>query len=186
MENTEGNMGMPGNAMWGNMNWGNTPPYWGWGGNRGAGGIATGGLITGIIGCAAALLTGGFGLYGMNRNGQYGPNGQGPQNDRIAALEAQLAEAREQIAVNTATDISNKELTAALLENAKQAAEIKTLESERRLDRRIDELQTAVVTNAGTIGCVQNNLNKLITIGIPSANVITPPTAAVSTSTAGA
>jgi len=179
MENTE-NMGM-GNAAWGNASWGNTPP-WAWGGNRGAGGIATGGLITGIIGCAAALLTGGFGLYGMNRNNGYGT----PQNDRLAAVEAQLAEAREQIAVNTATDSSTKELTAALIDNAKKGAEIKTLESERRLDRRIDDLQTAVVTNAGTIACVQNNLNKLIQIGIPSANIITPPTATTATSTAGA
>lgn len=74
MENTEGGMGMgPSNAMWGNMNWGNTP-YWGYGpgygyGRGGAGGVATAGLITGIIGSVLGLATGGFGLAGMGRNG---------------------------------------------------------------------------------------------------------------------
>jgi len=184
MEKEESNGGAPSNAMWGNTSWG-MAPYW----NQqkaGASGMDVAALVLGIAGTAFGLMSGGLGLF--NRNGGPNGNGQGGPNvmDRLAAVEAQLAEAREQIAVNTATDNSTKELTAALIDNAKKDAEIKTLESERRLDRRIDDLQTAVVTNAGTIACVQNNLNKLIQIGIPSANIITPPTATTATSTAGA
>ena len=89
MENTENNgMGMPGNAMWGNMNWGNTPPWWNYGpgygyGRGGAGGVATAGLITCIIGSVLGLATGGFGLAGMGRGNGWGANGYGPNGKNL-------------------------------------------------------------------------------------------------------
>lgn len=192
MENTEGGMGMgPSNAMWGNMNWGNTP-YWGWGGNRGgAGGVATAGLITGIIGSVLGLATGGFGLAGMGRNGWgngYGPNGMNGQNlyDQVQALSAELSSVKADVAVNTQSDVDLAEKMKLQIEIAKKDAEIKTLESERRIDREIDNLRVGIVNNTGTIKCVQDNLNSLTQIGIPSANIITPPAAGATTSTAGA
>jgi len=193
MENTEGGMGMgPSNAMWGNMNWGNTP-YWGWGGNRGgAGGVATAGLITGIIGSVLGLATGGFGLAGMGRNGWgngYGPNGMnGGQNlyDQVQALSSELSSVKAAVAVNTQSDVDLAEKMKLQIEIAKKDAEIKTLESERRIDRRIDEVNNQVITNAGILGCVVGKVNDLTQIGIPSANIITPPAAGATTSTAGA
>ena len=191
MENTENGMGMgPSNAMWGNMNWGNTP-YWGWGGNRGgAGGVATAGLITGIIGSVLGLATGGFGLAGMGRNNGWGPNGgmSGGQNlyDQVQALSAELSSVKADVAVNTQRDVDLSEQTKLQIEIATKDAKIQTLESERRIDRRIDELNNQVITNAGILGCVVGKVNDLTQIGIPSANIITPPAAGATTSTAGA
>jgi len=190
MENTENGMGMgPSNAMWGNMNWGNTP-YWGWGGNRGgAGGVATAGLITGIIGSVLGLATGGFGLAGMGRNNGWGPNGMtGGQNlyDQVQALSAELSSVKADVAVNTQRDVGLAEQTKLQIEIATKDAKIQTLESERRIDRRIDELNNQVITNAGVLGCVVGKVNDLTQIGIPSANIITPPAAGATTSTAGA
>lgn len=193
MENTEnGGMGMgPSNAMWGNMNWGNTP-FWGWGGNRGgAGGVATAGLITGIIGSVLGLATGGFGLAGMGRNGWgngYGPNGMNGQNlyDQVQALSAELSSVKADVAVNTQSDVDLAEKMKLQIEIAKKDAEIKTLESERRIDRRMDELNNQIITNRGVLGCVAGKVDSLTQIGIPSANIITPPAAGATTSTAGA
>ena len=196
MENTEnGGMGMgPSNAMWGNMNWGNTP-FWGgypgYGyGRRGAGGVAIAGLITGIIGSVLGLATGGFGLAGMGRNNGWGPNGYGPngQNlyDQVQALSTELSSVKADVAVNTQRDVDLAEQTKLQIEIAKKDAQIATLESERRIDRRIDELNNQVITNAGILGCVAGKVNDLTQIGIPSANIITPPTGTATTSTAGA
>ena len=190
MENTESNgMGMP-IAMWGNMNWGNTPPYWGYG-NRGAGGVATAGLITGIIGSVLGLATGGFGLAGMGRNGWgngYGPNGMNGQNlyDQVQAVSAELSNVKAAVAVNSQADRDLEEKIKLQNELVKKEAEIKTLESERRIDRRIDELNNQVITNRGVLGCVAGKVDDLTQIGIPSANIITPPTGTATTSTAGA
>lgn len=190
MENTENGMGMgPSNAMWGNMNWGNTP-FWGGYGRGGAGGVATAGLITGIIGSVLGLATGGFGLAGMGRNG-WGPNGSGPnggQNlyDQVQALSAELSSVKADVAVNTQRDKDLAEQTKLQIEIATKDAKIQTLESERRIDRRIDELNNQVITNAGILGCVAGKVNDLTQIGIPSANIITPPAAGATTSTAGA
>ena len=145
-------------------------------------GLMRGGApITGVLGTVLgggamllALAAGGMGLFGGGRN----ERGQNIQ-DRLAAVEMATA-------VNTANDQSTQELMAALIDNAKKDAKIEILESERRLDNRIDNLQIAVVNNAGTIKCVQDNLNSLTQIGIPSANIITPPSATTATSTAGA
>lgn len=196
MENVENGNGMmgPSNAMWGNMNWGNTP-FWGYGpgygyGRGGAGGVATAGLITGIIGSVLGLATGGFGLAGMGRNG-WGPNGSGPnggQNlyDQVQALSAELSSVKADVAVNTQRDVDLAEQTKLQIEIATKDAKIQTLESERRIDRRIDELNNQVITNAGVLGCVVGKVNDLTQIGIPSANIITPPAAGATTSTAGA
>lgn len=198
MENVENGNGMmgPSNAMWGNMNWGNTP-FWGYGpgygyGRGGAGGVATAGLITGIIGSVLGLATGGFGLAGMGRNG-WGPNGSGPngmngQNlyDQVQALSAELSSVKADVAVNTQRDVDLAEQTKLQIEIATKDAKIQTLESERRIDRRIDELNNQVITNAGILGCVVGKVNDLTQIGIPSANIITPPAAGATTSTAGA
>lgn len=196
MENVENGMGMgPSNAMWGNMNWGNTP-FWGYGpgygyGRGGAGGVATAGLITGIIGSVLGLATGGFGLAGMGRNGWgngYGPNGMNGQNlyDQVQALSAELSSVKADVAVNTQRDVDLAEQTKLQIEIATKDAKIQTLESERRIDRRIDELNNQVITNAGVLGCVVGKVNDLTQIGIPSANIITPPAAGATTSTAGA
>ena len=192
MENTENNgMGMPGNAMWGNMNWGNTPPYWGYGNrNGGASGVAWAGLITGIIGSIAALATGGFGLAGMNRNGgQNGPNGPNLYQ-QVQDLHAEISSVKADVAVNTQADRDLEDKMKLLNEITQRDAKIQTLESEKSLndkfEKKFDELSAGVLTNAGVIGCVQNNLNKLTQIGIPSANIITPPTGTATTSTAGA
>lgn len=188
MENVENGMMGPSNAAWGNMNWGNTPPWWGYG--RGGNGLAIGGLVTGIVGAVAALATGGFGLAGMGRNG-WGPNGSGPnggQNlyDQVQALSAELSSVKADVAVNTQRDVDLAEQTKLQIEIAKKDAQIATLESERRIDRRIDELNNKVLTNAGILGCVAGKVNDLTQIGIPSANIITPPAAGATTSTAGA
>lgn len=197
MENTEGGMGMgPSNAMWGNMNWGNTP-FWGGGfpgygyGRGGAGGVATAGLITGIIGSVLGLATGGFGLAGMGRNNGWGPNGYGPnggQNlyDQVQAVSAELSDLKAAVAVNSQADRDLEEKMRLQNEIVKKDAEIKTLESERRIDRRMDELNNQILTNAGVLGCVAGKVSDLTQIGIPSANIITPPTAGATTSTAGA
>lgn len=196
MENTENNgMGMPGNAMWGNMNWGNTPPWWNYGPGYGYGrgsssGVATAGLITGIIGSVLGLATGGFGLAGMGRgngwgNG-YGPNGGQNLYDQVQGLSAELSNVKAAVAVNSQADRDLEEKIKLQNELVKKEAEIKTLESERRIDRRIDELNNQVITNAGILGCVVGKVNDLTQIGIPSANIITPPTGTATTSTAGA
>lgn len=195
MENTENGNGMmgPSNAMWGNMNWGNTP-FWGYGPGygygRGGNGLAIGGLVTGIVGAVAVLATGGFGLAGMGRNG-WGPNGSGPnggQNlyDQVQALSAELSSVKADVAVNSQRDIDLAEQTKLQIEIAKKDAQIATLESERRIDRRIDELNNQVITNRGVLGCVAGKVDSLTQIGIPSANIITPPTGTATTSTAGA
>lgn len=196
MENTENGNGMmgPSNAMWGNMNWGNTP-FWGYGpgygyGRGGAGGVATAGLITGIIGSVLGLATGGFGLAGMGRNG-WGPNGSGPnggQNlyDQVQALSAELSSVKADVAVNTQRDKDLAEQTKLQIEIATKDAKIQTLESERRIDRRMDELNNQIITNRGVLGCVAGKVDSLTQIGIPSANIITPPAAGATTSTAGA
>ena len=176
----------PSNAMWGNMNWGNTP-YWGWGGNRGgAGGVATAGLITGIIGSVLGLATGGFGLAGMGRNNGYGPNGSQNLYDQVQALSAELSSVKADVAVNTQRDIDLAKQTELMIENAKKDAEINTLKSEKNTTALITAVNNQVITNSGILGCVAGKVNDLTQIGIPSANIITPPTATTTTSTAGA
>lgn len=123
-ENTNANS----NAAWGNMSWGNTPPYWMQQQRSGSSAIEVAALALGIVGTIAGFASGGLGLGLFNRNGQNGQNGNGGPNimDRLAAVEAQVA-------VNTASGLAAKELTAALIENAKKDSEIKILQSERLL-----------------------------------------------------
>ena len=163
--------GDPSNAMWGNTSWGMTP----WMQQKqGASGMDVAALVLGIAGTAFGLASGGLGLF--NRNGQNGQNGNGGPNvmDRLAAVEAQVA-------VSTASDVAAKELTAALIENAKKDAEIKILQSERLLGNQIVAVNNQVLTNTGVLGCVEGKVNDLIKIGIPQANIIPTPTMTAST-----
>lgn len=170
MEKSEENAnGMPwGNGNgWGNMSWGNQP-YWGYP-KQGASGMDVAALVLGIAGTAFGLASGGLGLF--NRNGQNGGNGGPNVMDRLAALEAGVA-------VNTQRDIDMGKQTELMIENAKQAAKIQTLESEARTTALITAVNNQVITNTGALGCVEGKVNSLIKIGIPEANVIPTPAAA--------
>ena len=174
MENTNNTNGMgpAGNAMWGNMNWGNTPPYWNQ--RYGAGGVATTGLILGAIGTFLGLASGGLGLFGMNRNNGFGPNGgQGGQNiyDRLAAVEANVA-------VNTQRDIDLAEQTKLQIENAKLQSALDIKESEQKTTALVTMVNNQVIVNGQRLTCLENDLNKILQIGIPQANIIPTPTAA--------
>lgn len=168
-ENTNANS----NAAWGNMSWGNTPPYWMQQQRSGSSAIEVAALALGIVGTIAGFASGGLGLF--NRNGQNGQNGNGGPNimERLAAVEAQVA-------VNTASDLAAKELTAALIENAKKDSEIKILQSERLLGNQIVAVNNQVLTNTGVLGCVEGKVDSLTQIGIPQANIIPTPTTTAS------
>lgn len=116
----------------------------------------------------------------------YGPNGGQNLYDQVQAVSAELSNVKAAVAVNSQADRDLEEKIKLQNELVKKEAEVKTLESERRIDRRIDELNNQVITNAGILGCVAGKVNDLTQIGIPSANIITPPTGTATTSTAGA
>lgn len=173
MEKEENGMG---NAAWGNASWGNTPP-WGWGQQQknGASGMDVAALVLGIAGTAFGLMSGGLGLFNNNRNG-YGPNGQGGPNvmDRLAAVEAAVA-------VNTQRDIDLQEQTKLQIENAKLQSKLDVKESEQKLTGLITMVNNQVITNGQRITCIENDLGKILQIGIPQANIIPTPTSAATT-----
>lgn len=167
--------GAPSNAMWGNTSWG-MAPYW----NQqkaGASGMDVAALVLGIAGTAFGLASGGLNLFGNRgpNNGQGGPNIM----ERLAAVEASVA-------VNTQRDVDLAEQTKLQIENAKQAAEIDVLKSKSELTALITAVNNQVIVNAGTLACVKGKVDDLTQIGIPSSNIITPPAAGATTSTAGA
>lgn len=171
--------------MWGNASWGNTPP-WGWGQQKnGPSGTDIAALTLGIVGTGLGLMSGGLGIFN-NRNGN--PNGQqgGPAFDRIAALEAEVGNLKADVAVNTQRDIDLAENNKLMIENAKLQAKLDIKESEQKLTGLITMVNNQVIVNQQKIACIENDFNKLIQIGIPSSNIITPPAAATTTSTAGA
>jgi len=187
MENNESN-GM-GNAAWGNASWGNTPP-WGWNQQKnGPSGTDIAALTLGIVGTGLGLMSGGLGIFN-NRNGQGGPNGngQGGPNlfQQIQELQAELANVKADVAVNTQRDIDLAENNKLMIENAKLQAKLDIKESEQKLTGLITMVNNQVIVNQQKIACIENDFNKLIQIGIPSSNIITPPTATATTSTAGA
>lgn len=150
------------NAQWGNMTWGNQPFMYG---KQGASGLDIAALVLGIAGTAFGLASGGMGLFNQNRNGQNGgPNVQ----DRLAALEAAVA-------VNTQRDIDLAEQTKLQIENAKLQAKLDVKDSQAVLTALITGVNNQVITNTGTLGCVEGKVNGLIKIGIPESNII--PTA---------
>ena len=106
--------------------------------------------------------------------------------DQVQAVSAELSNVKAAVAVNSQADHDLEEKMRLQNEIVKKDAEIKTLESERRIDRRIDDLNNQVITNRGVLGCVAGKVDDLTQIGIPSANIITPPAAGATTSTAGA
>jgi len=179
MEDKESN-GMN-NAMWGNASWGNTPP-WGWNQQKqGPSGTDIAALVLGIAGTGLGLMSGGLGLFNNNRNGGPNGNGQGGPNimERLAAVEANVA-------VNTQRDIDLAEQTKLQIENAKLQSKLDVKESEQKLTGLITMVNNQVIVNQQKIACLENDFNKLIQIGIPSSNIITPPTSTTTTSTAGA
>ena len=181
-ENTNNGMN---NAMWGNASWGNTPP-WGWQQQKnGPSGTDIAALTLGIVGTGLGLMSGGLGIFN-NRNGN--PNCQqgGPAFDRIAALEAEVGNLKADVAVNTQRDIDLAENNKLMIENAKLQAKLDIKESEQKLTGLITMVNNQVIVNQQKIACFENDFNKLIQIGIPSSNIITPPTATTTTSTAGA
>ena len=175
MEEKENGMS---NAMWGNATWGNTPP-WGWNQQKnGTTGTDIAALVLGIVGTGLGLMSGGLGLFNNNR----GPNGQqgGPNvMDRLAALEASVA-------VNTQRDIDLAEQNKLLVENASLKSQLAIKDSEAKTTALITAVNNQVITNSGILGCVTGKVNDLTQIGIPSANIITPPSGTTTTSTAGA
>jgi len=185
MENNESN-GM-GNAAWGNASWGNTPP-WGWGQQKnGPSGTDIAALTLGIVGTGLGLMSGGLGIFN-NRNGGPNGNGQGGPNlyQQIQELQAELANTKADVAVNTQRDVDLAKQTELMIENAKLQSKLDVKESEQKLTGLITMVNNQVITNAQKIACLENDFNKLIQIGIPSSNIITPPTATTTTSTAGA
>ena len=170
-ENTNNGNGLP-NAMWGNMNWGNTPPYYG---KQGASGLDIAALVLGIAGTAFGLASGGMGLFNQNRN-QNGQNGGPNVMERLSAVEAAVA-------VNTQRDIDLAEQTKLQIENAKLQAKLDVKDSQEMLTALITGVNNQVITNTGVLGCVEGKVNGLIKIGIPEANII--PTAVAAASTNG-
>ena len=162
--------GAPSNAMWGNTSWGMTPWMQQ---QKSASGLDIAALVLGIAGTAFGLASGGLGLFNQNR----GPNGNngGPNvMDRLAAVEAAVA-------VNTQRDIDLSKQTELMIENAKQASEIKILNAKMELGNQLVAVNNQVLTNTGVLGCVEGKVNGLIQIGIPQANIIPTPTTTAST-----
>jgi len=167
MEKEETNNG---NGMsWGNMGCGYQPQ------KSGASGMDVAALVLGIAGTAFGLASGGLNLFGNRPNGQGGPNVM----DRLAALEASVA-------VNTQRDIDLAEQNKLLVENASLKSQIAIKDSEAKTTALITGVNNQVITNSGILGCVVGKVNDLTQIGIPSANIITPPSGTTTTSTAGA
>lgn len=163
------------NAMWGNASWGNTPP-WGWNQQKnGASGMDVAALVLGIAGTAFGLASGGLGLFNRNgiqngQNGQFGPNIM----ERLAALEANVA-------VNTQRDIDLAEQTKLQIENAKLQSKLDVKESEQKTTALVTMVNNQVIVNGQRITCLENDLNKILQVGIPQANIIPTPTSAAST-----
>jgi len=176
MDREENGNGNPANsAQFGNMTWGNQP-FWYGNQKQGASGMDVAALILGIAGTAFGLASGGLGLFNQNR----GPNGQngGPNvQDRLAALEAAVA-------VNTQRDIDLAEQTKLQIENAKLQSKLDVKDSQAVLTALITGVNNQVITNTGTLGCVEGKVNSLIKIGIPEANII-PAAAATASTTNG-
>lgn len=185
MENTESNgMGMP-NAMWGNMNWGNTPPYWGWNQQKnGPSGTDIAALTLGIVGTGLGLMSGGLGIFN-NRNSGPNGNGQGGPNvfQQIQDLQTELANVKADVAVNSQRDVDLAENNKLQIENAKLQAKLDIKESEQKLTGLITMVNNQVITNAQRLTCVENDLNKILQIGIPQANIIPTPTTTTATGT---
>ena len=164
------------NAMWGNASWGNTPPMWGWGQKQnGTTGTDIAALVLGIVGTGLGLMSGGLGLFNNNRgpngnNGQVGPNVM----DRLAAVEASVA-------VNTQRDIDLQEQTKLQIENAKLQSKLDVKESEAKTTALVTMVNNQVIVNGQRITCLENDLNKILQIGIPQSNIIPTPTGATST-----
>ena len=172
-ETTNGGNGMTmPNSMWGNMNWGNTP-YWSYPQKQGASGMDVAALILGIAGTAFGLMSGGLGLFNNNR----GPNGQqgGPNvMDRLSAVEAAVA-------VNTQRDIDLQEQTKLQIENAKLQSALDIKESEQKTTALVTMVNNQVIVNGQRLTCLENDLGKLLQIGIPQSNIIPTPTTATAT-----
>lgn len=143
--------------------------------------------ITGVLGTVlgggamlVALAAGGMGLFG-------GGNGRGPSlAQQIQMLQNELANVKADVAVNTQRDVDLAKQTELMIENAKLQAKLDIKNSEEKTTALITALNNQVITNAGILGCVVGKVNDLTQIGIPVANIITPPATATGTSTAGA
>jgi len=184
MEKEESNGGAPSNAMWGNTSWG-MAPYW----NQqkaGASGMDVAALVLGIAGTAFGLMSGGLGIFN-NRNGGPNGNGQGGPNvfQQIQDIQNELANVKADVAVNTQRDVDLAKQTELMIENAKLQSKLDVKESEQKLTGLITMVNNQVIVNQQKIACLENDFNKLIQIGIPSSNIITPPAAGATTSTAG-
>ena len=143
--------------------------------------------ITGVLGTVLgggamliAMAAGGMGLFG-------GGNGRGPSlAQQVQMLQNELANVKADVAVNTQRDIDLARQTELMIENAKKDAEIQVLKAKAELGNQLVAVNNQVLTNAGILGCVVGKVDSLTQLGIPAANIITPPATATGTSTAGA
>jgi hypothetical protein len=142
--------------------------------------MRVGAPITGVLGTVLgggamllALAAGGMGLFGGGRRNTNGPSIE----DRIAALEAGVA-------VNTQRDIDMGKQTELMIENAKLQAKLDVKESEAKTTALITAVNNQGIVSSQRITCLENDLNKVLQIGIPQASIIPTPSAAAST-TAG-